>query len=184
MHSPRMTEWVGRVLFCLTLLAGCTTLSSDPRSRTTGAYIDDGFIESLVRDEIRDSDDAFDAAHIVVVSYNGVVLLLGQVASPALREKAARVASSLDKVRRVQNELEVGEPTSFLTRSNDAWLTSKVKSKLIADGEIQGKRVKVVTENSTVYLMGLLPREEGNRAAEITRTVYGVKKIVKIFEYL
>lgn len=180
--SPR--EVVGGLLIVLALLSGCTTLSSDPRSRTTGAYIDDGIIESLVERALYDSNEAFESAHLVVVSFNGVVLLAGQVTNEALRDEAARVAGGIDKIRRVQNELEVGGPTSVLTRTVDAWITSKVKTRLLADEQIQGTRVKVVTENGIVYLMGLIPREEGDRAAEIARRVYGVQKIVKVFEYL
>jgi osmotically-inducible protein OsmY len=172
------------LLIGLAAVCGCTTLSSDPRSRTTGAYIDDGVIESLVERGLYDADEAFESAHVVVVSYNGVVLLAGQVPSEALRETASQVAGGIDKVRRVQNELEVSGPTSILTRTSDAWLTSKVKSRLVADKQIQGTRVKVLTENGAVYLMGLIPREEGDRAAEIARRVYGVRKIVKVFEYL
>ena len=184
MLSPMLREGAGLVLIGLTLLCGCTTLSSDPRSRTTGAYIDDGVIESLVEREVYASDESFESAHLVVVSYNGVVLLAGQVHSEALRQKAGQVAGRIDKVRRVQNELEVGGTTSVLTRTSDAWITSKVKTRLMADEQIQGTRVKVLTENGVVYLMGLIPREEGDRAAEIARRVYGVQKIVKVFEYL
>lgn len=184
MLSLRPREGAGVLVIALTVVCGCTTLSGDPRSRTTGAYIDDGVIESLVKREVYASDEAFDSAHLVVVSYNGVVLLAGQVHSEALREKAGQVAGRIDKVRRVQNELEVGGPTSVLARSSDVWITSKVKTRLVADEQIQGTRVKVLTENGVVYLMGLIPREEGDRAAEIARRVYGVRKIVKVFEYI
>ncbi len=179
----RMTD--GKILLLsFAMLCSCTTLSDDPRSRTTGAYIDDGFIESLALREIRASDPGFDSAHLVAVSYNGLLLLVGQVESEALRQKATRVAASLEKVRVVHNELEVGGPVSLIARSNDTWLTSKAKTKLLADEQLQGSRIKVVTENGVVYLMGLLPREEGDRAAAIVQTVYGVQKIVKVFEYL
>jgi osmotically-inducible protein OsmY len=184
MLSLRTVDGILRASLLLALLSGCTTLSSDPRARTTGAYIDDGAIESLVTRAIRSSDPEFESAHLVVVSYNALVLLAGQVETEALQEKATQVASSLAKVRGVHSELEVGGPTSLMARSNDAWLTSKVKSKLIANKRLQGSRIKVVTENGVVYLMGLIPREEGDEAAETARTVYGVQKIVKVFEYL
>ena len=184
MLSRRIVDGIARVLLSLALLSGCTTLSSDPRARTTGAYIDDGAIESLVTRTIRQSDPGFGSAHLVVVSYNALVLLAGQVETEALRAKATEVASTLAKVRSVHNELEVGGPTSMMARSNDAWLTSKVKSKLVANKRLNGSRIKVVTEDGVVYLMGLIPRDEGDEAAETARTVYGVQKIVKVFEYL
>ena len=184
MLSLRTLDGILRTALLLVLLSGCTTLSGDPRARTTGAYLDDGAIESLVIRAIRQSDPGFDSAHLVVVSYNALVLLAGQVDTVELREKATEVASGLAKVRGVHNEVEVRGPTSMMARANDAWLTSKVKSKLIANERLQGSRIKVVTEDGVVYLMGLIPREEGDEAAETARTVYGVQKIVKVFEYL
>ena len=88
------------------------------------------------------------------------------------------------KVRTVHNELEIAGPTTMMARTNDAWLTTKVKTVLITNPETDAGRVKVVTENGVVYLMGLLSRTESEAAVEKTRQVFGVQKIVKIFEYI
>ena len=82
------------------------------------------------------------------------------------------------------NEIEVGGPISYVARTNDTWLTGKVKTKLAADERVNANRVKVVTENGVVYLLGLLPRQQANDTVAIARSVYGVQKIVKVFEYL
>lgn len=170
--------------FALLALAGCSVFSQNPRDRTTGTVIDDQVIESLVKRTIYNSDPAFDSANLVAVSYNGILLLAGQVESEDLRQRAESIAQSVEKVRKVHNEIEVRGPTSMLARTNDSWLTTKVKAKLTADADATARRVKVVTENGTVYLMGLLPREEADHAVEIVSSVFGVQRIVKVFEYI
>lgn len=165
-------------------LSGCAVFSSDPRVRTPGSIFDDEIIESMVKREIRNSNPAFDSAHLVAVSYNGVVLLAGQVESEALKSDAQKAAERIGKARAVHNELQVSGPISYLARTADGWLTTKVKAKLLADKHTEASKVKVVTENGVVYLMGLLPRDEADAAVEVARRVYGVQKIVKVFEYL
>ena len=94
------------------------------------------------------------------------------------------MAAALPRVRRVHNEIEVGGPISYVARSNDGLLTTKVKSKLIAAKDVPGRKLKVQTENGVVYLMGMVTRAEADRAVEVTKTAYGVQKIVRVFEYL
>lgn len=172
------------LLVALLLGAGCAALSSDPNTRTPGNVLDDQIIEGMVKREIWKSDPEFNSANLVVVSYNGVLLLTGQVGSDALRAKAEDVAKGLEKVSRVHNELEVGTPTSMVARANDGWLTTKVKARMVADSEVSASKIKVVTENGVVYLLGILSREEADRAVEVVASVYGVQKIVKVFEYV
>lgn len=164
--------------------AGCAVFSDDPRVRTPGTMLDDQVIESMVKREIWNSDPAFDSAHLVAISYNGVLLLAGQVETEALKQRAEEIARSFDKVRKVHNEIQVGGPISMVARANDSWLTSKVKTRMLANSEVAARKIKVVTENGTVYLMGMLPREEADAAVEVARSVYGVQKIVKVFEYI
>ncbi len=163
------------------LLSGC---ANDPSKRTAGVFIDDAVLEPLVKREIRKSDPGFKGSHLVVVSYNGVVLLLGQVATADLRTKASEVTQGINRVRKVHNELAVGGPISLVARSNDSWLTTKVKTRLFASNEAYGTKVKVVTENGVVYLMGLVTREQADNVVDVSAKVYGVQKIVKVFEYI
>jgi len=171
---------------CSSILAVSTAepIQENPGKRTLGSIIDDEIIETKTLVNIRKTDDQFAQAHIVVTSYNGIVLLAGQVGSAPLRQQAAKVAAAIPKVQRVYNELTVAGSTSGLARSNDAWITAKIKSKMLAKSAIPGARIKVVTENGTVYLLGLLSKEEGDRAAELARKTAGVQKVVRIFEYI
>lgn len=180
-------------LLTLTMLQGCTTIVSvtsggdgveDERGeRSIGAYIDDEVIETKALVNIDKAHPHLAQSHIIVVSYNGIVLLTGQVPTEELRQLAAKTVAGIVKVRRVHNELELSGNTSMLARSNDGWITTKVKTKLLASGQADGNRIKVVTENGVVYLMGILTREEADKATAIARKTGGVQKVVRIFEY-
>ncbi|MGB2246688.1 MAG: BON domain-containing protein [Alcanivorax sediminis] len=174
-------------------LSGCVALTKgmsdqptdqDHGSRTFGAFWEDGSIERKVAINISRASDELDQSRIVVVSFNGNVLLAGQVPTEDLKSQAGNIASQVRHVRHVHNELEVAGGSSFLARTNDSWLTSKVKSRLFVNGEAPGWRTKVVTENGVVYLMGLLTHAEADAAVSQAQRVYGVQKIVKIIEYI
>jgi len=175
---------IALLLVAVPLVSGCAALSNDPNTRTPGGVLDDQVIESMVKREIWNSDPAFDTANLVVVSFNGVVLLAGQVESDALRTKAEDIAKGLERVRRVHNEMEVAPATSMVARANDTYLTTRVKTRMMADSEVTAHKIKVVTENGVVYLLGLLDRREADRAVEVVQSVHGVQKIVKVFEYI
>ena len=189
-HTVEQNQHQGAFLkflsLCLLLpmLSSCGALSSDPRVRTPGTIIDDQMLETVVKREISRSVGGLKGAHLVVVSYNGVVLLAGQVASAEMKDRAEQVAASLEPVRRVHNELEIGGPISYVARTNDSWITTKVKSRLVVDKSSKANQIKVVTENSVVYLLGTVPREQADQAVEVAKSVYGVQKIVKVFEYM
>jgi len=168
---------------CLALLSACSSTSSDPRARSPGKVIDDQAVEWEVRRDIEAADTGFESANLTVVVYNGIMLLAGQVESEALRQLAEERAK-IPNVRAVHNEIEVMPPISMVARANDSWLTTKIKTQMFSDAELVAGKIKVVTVNNVVFLMGILPREEADRAVEIARGVYGVKKIVKVFEYL
>ena len=146
--------------------------------------IDDEALEKVVEREIRQSDPELKRAHLVVVSYGGIVLLLGQVSSEELKSKAQTVTQGIAKVGSVHNEIGIGGPISYVARSNDGWLTSKVKGKLIVADDVPGRKVKVQTENGVVYLIGFLTRAEADAAVEAAASVFGVQQIVRVFEYL
>ena len=179
--------------FLLIALSGCTSMSKgmsdqptdqDHGSRTFGAFVEDGNIERKVSVNLARASEELDQSRIVVVSFNGNVLLAGQVASEDLKAQAGNIADQVLHVRHVHNELQVIGNNSFLARTNDTWLTSKVKSRLFVNGDAPGWRTKVVTENGVVYLMGLLTRDEAEAVVSQVQKVYGVQKIVKIIEYI
>jgi osmotically-inducible protein OsmY len=175
------------------LLSGCGTIMSsagagpieeDPGERTFAQQMTDESIETKALVNINAADEAYDQAHLSVVSYNGFLLLVGQVPSEALKALATDVTRDLEAVRRIYNELEVGPETSAGTRTNDTWITTQVKSKLLASSDTPGRRVKVVTENAVVYLMGLLTAEEADRSALEAAEVKSVARVVQLFEII
>lgn len=176
----------------LSLLNACTTIvgatsdgpvEMDPNSRTFGTMIDDQQLETVAGVNIDKAHPDLKAAPISVTSYNRVVLLTGQVKNQELRELAGQTVAKIDKVRQVHNELTVQAPIGFMGNTNDAWLTTKVKSKLLASDDVRSSKVKVKTEAGVVFLMGLIPRAEAEKAAEIARGTKGVQKVVLAIEY-
>lgn len=166
---------------------GCSTavpLSDDRGKRTLGTSIDDVMVASRARSNIRSVNDVLSKANIEVTSFNGVVLLTGQVPSEDAKREAEAAIDGVRNVKKIHNELEIAGPTSIPSRMNDSYLSTKVKTALLADNDTEGGRTKVVTENGVVYLMGLLTRDEADAAVEKARGVYGVQKIVKVFEYI
>lgn len=149
--------------------------------RTVGTMTEDEGIEvkavSRIGEKIND-------AHINVTSYNRAVLLTGEVPSEAAKADAERIARAVENVRSVFNELQVAGNSSMQARTNDSVLTSKVKGRFVDAGKFSPLHVKVVTENGIVYLMGLVKRQEATDAAEVARTTGGVRKVVRVFEYL
>lgn len=152
--------------------------------RTTGTIIDDQTIEFKALDALFQDKELWNQCHINVTSFNNVVLLTGEAPTEALRERAVSMVRGIPKVRQVYDEITISAPSAMLSRSSDTWITSKVKSMLLADGQAPGARVKVVTEKGVVYLMGLVTRAEGDAATEVARQVSGVQRVVKLFEYL
>ena len=120
-----------------------------------------------------------------MISHNSVVLLVGQVESDALRTRATEIASQASvKIKRIHNELEVAGKTGLLTRSNDTWIATKVRTLMLTNKNVPSDQVKVVTENGAVYLMGMISQVDGDSAANLARNVSGVTKVVKVFEYI
>lgn len=162
-----------------------TPIQDDKGTRTFGSKIDDSLIETKVAVNIAKANPELDdGSHIVVTSFNGVVLLAGQTPRADLKAQAEQAASVVQRVKRIHNELQVLQPSSLLARNNDAWLTTKIKTEMLTDNGIPGSRIKVVTENGIVYLMGLLTQQEAARATNLVQGVSGVQKIVKLFEYI
>jgi osmotically-inducible protein OsmY len=128
--------------------------------------------------------DQFKSAHINTISYNKMVLLTGEVPNAATKADAEKVAQSVSEVRSVVNELQIGPASSFGNRGNDSFISGKVKAAFISHAKFQPNHVKVITEGGVVYLLGLVTRGEAETATEIARTVGGVQKVVRVFEYI
>jgi len=150
--------------------------------RTTGAQVDDEVIEDKTSFNVHERFKG--AFHVNVTSYNGIVLLTGEVPAESARAHMAELFPPTPKVRAVQNELTIGPVTDLGSRSNDSLITSKVKARFVEANRFQINHVKVVTERGVVYLMGVVRRGEGDAASDISSTTSGVQRVVKVFEYI
>jgi len=160
-------------------VAGTALVVADRRS--VGAQADDEAIELKIQNNIGGTFG--DRVHVNATSYNGIVLLTGEVPTAELKTQVEQIARTTPKVRRVDDELAVGAVTTIGARSNDSYITSKVKARLVETNKVPANLVKVVTERQIVYLMGILSHAEADAAAQIAATTSGVQRVVKVFEY-
>ncbi len=160
--------------------AGSAAMSAMDR-RTTGVQIEDERIELVSSN--RFGEKFGDKAHINITSYNRNVLLTGEVADAAARDEVEKIVRGVPNVRGITNDLQVGPLASMSSRASDAGTTGKVKARFVDAGKFNAVHVKVVTEASVVYLLGIVTEAEANDAVEVARTTGGVRKVVKVFEY-
>ena len=173
---------------CSTILVNTTNregIQENPTRRTPGAIVEDQSIETIVAVNLKADNLAFRETRFNVISHNGIVLLVGQIESNAMKQKATEIISKASsKIKRIHNELEITEKKGILSRSNDTWIATKVRALMLANEEISATQVKVIVENGAVYLMGILTESEGDTAANVARNVTGVTKVIKVFEYI
>jgi osmotically-inducible protein OsmY len=188
--TPIRTALVVSLLAATTALSGCAALlvggavvggsllATDRRS--SGTQLDDQAIEFKANSRIRDL--LGDKGHVNATSYNRLLLLTGEVPTEADRTNIEQALSRIDNVKSVVNELAPMFASSLSQRSNDALVTSKVKATLVDAGDISSNAFKVITERGVVYLMGRVTEREAERAADLTRSISGVQKVVKVLE--
>ncbi len=168
---------------CFPIVAGTAVTGGAMAAdrRTSGTYVEDNGIELKTENEINKA--LGDNIHINATSFNRNVLLTGEAFNEASKAKAETIAKTVQNVRNVSNELVVAPKSSLSGRSNDTYLTSKVKARMVPDHQELVSYVKVVTEASVVYLMGIVSHKEADIAVDIARSTEGVEKVVKVFEY-
>ena len=150
--------------------------------RTSGTYVDDESIELKAVKKME--TNLGEQSHVNETSYNRNVLLTGEVPTIEHKTKAESLLREIENVRTVTNEIVVAPKTSIGSRTSDTYITSKIKSKFVTENQFAANHVKIVTENSTVYLLGLVTKAEGDAAAAIASSTDGVDKVVKVFEYV
>lgn len=160
---------------------GTVMVASDRRS--SGAQLDDQAIELKSMNRIREAFSE-QRVHVNVTSYNRMVLLTGEVGSEDDKQRVERIVTGVDNVRSIVNDLAVMGVSSLTSRSNDVILGGKVKATLVDARDIQAQAVKVISERGTVYLMGRVTEREAKRAAELSRSVSGVARVVTVFELI
>lgn len=150
--------------------------------RTAGTIVDDQSIEIKAIHALTQNKELSKKSHINVICYNNVLLLVGQTPTEEYRQQAEAAMADIAKIRRIHNEILIGEPVSLQTRAKDSWITTQIKAKLVGSKEIRANRIKIITENGIVYLMGLITPAEELVATEIARQIKGVEKVIQIFE--
>ncbi|PCI58669.1 MAG: osmotically-inducible protein OsmY [Gammaproteobacteria bacterium] len=151
--------------------------------RSVGHQIDDQTIELNFYTQLRHNKTLSENTNIQAISVNGTLLIIGQTPTEVLRDSILKIVKDVKGVDKVYNQIRIGNTTSILTKSHDVWLTSKVKVALLAEDNIDGINIKVVTENGEVFLMGLVSQKEAEQAVNVARNISGVNRVLKAFEY-
>lgn len=152
-------------------------------NRSADVMLNDERIEISAQESITADAELLSNSHINITSYNGVVLITGEVLLPMYKAQVEKLVREERGVREIRNALRIAPISTTESRRNDTVLTSRVLSRLFDAENIESNNVKVVTENTTVYLMGMLSREQAERVVQVARRTPGVARIVKVFEY-
>ena len=160
--------------------AGTAAVIGEDR-RTVGTVTEDQGIELKAGNRV---GDKYKDVHINVTSFSRAVLLSGEAPDEAAKADIEKIVRAVENVRNVYNEITVGAITPLSARANDSFITSKVKARFVDHRKFNAIHVKVVTEASVVFLLGLVKRKEADDAVEIARTTSGVKRVVKLFDYI
>ena len=176
--------------FCLTgctglIVAGAATgaVASQDR-RTLPTQLEDQNIELKSINALFEDDEIWQDTNIDIVSFNNIVLLLGQAPTAELKQKATSAIKKIAKVSKVHNQIRIAAPISFFASRNDEYITSKVKTSMLFSDDFPSSKITVITENSEVFLMGLVTQKEADKAVDIARNTSGVTKVIKVFEYV
>lgn len=189
-----MTKKILLVLILLGVLPGCVPVVAGTAVGATGGsllydrrpmkvILKDDDIAYAIEKKLFYVDDIRNQCHVGIASYGGVVLLVGQAPTQALKDQVTTVTGTVPGIKRLYNQMTIGAPTSCLTRTSDSWITTKVKTELLMAKHLKSGQFKVLTENGAVFLMGVVSRSQAQLAVDITRRVDGVQKVVKVFEY-
>ena len=153
--------------------------------RSVGRFVDDNVVNLEITNRLYRNRELKNQTHIEAMSVNGIVLLTGEAPTTALRDEVLRLVRGVPQVRQVVNEIQIAGKSSLTSRANDSWLYSKIKTKLLStQGISDTTRIKVRVSKGIVYLMGLVTRAEATAATNAVRTVGGVQRVVKVFEYV
>lgn len=169
----------------LVVAGGVGAASSAHDRRSLGNQVDDNTLELKVSKALSPlRKDKQKPTHINIDVFNGIGLLSGQVATAQQRQQAETSASNIEGLKKVHNQLRIAQPTSAGTRTYDVWLASKVRANLLTDKRLDGLHISLVVEDSEVFLMGLVTRQEANIAVDVVRNIDGVARVIKAFEYI
>ncbi|MGP1939432.1 MAG: division/outer membrane stress-associated lipid-binding lipoprotein [Arsenophonus sp. ET-DL9-MAG3] len=159
-----------------------TKSTIDPRS--IGRQVDDGTLEARVKTAINKDKEITCNTRIIITAYAGKILLIGQSPNLLLAKRAKDIAINVKGVQAVYNQIRQTIPIDFNAAYKDAWITTKIKSKIFINNSLKSLTIKVITENKEVFLLGILTQQEGNVIAKIASKTSGVKHVITVFTYL
>ncbi len=179
----------GLMIVIVTFLQGCLDMATSGAEAIYNRHsiqknVSDQYITMQAYQALYMKTDQFKNANISISTYNSEVLLAGQVPMSWQKLKAEQIIKTLPDINTIYNLITIEAPSSTLTRVSDAWITAKVKTKLMVSNDVDATKIKVVTENGTVYLMGILLPKEADVVVDLARNTEGVQSVVKIFSYL
>lgn len=166
------------------LLGAGTGVASVTDRRTVGTQVSDQTIDMRATHRLGEAKPLWDESRVVVITTKGKSLLVGQAPTEEYRQQAESIVKEVPGVSKVYNEIRLTQPLSVSARSQDTWLTSKVKSALLTNKKLDGTKVKVVTEGTEAFLIGLVTQEEADIAVELARNVAGVSHVITVFEFV
>jgi osmotically-inducible protein OsmY len=180
------------VIFSLSsvlLVSGCVTEPTSVATswfnhdrRTSGTIVDDQAITIKANLAIAKNKSVWKESHISTLSYNNSLLLVGQTKSHGNKNQIEKILQPISEIGNIYNQITISDPIPLKTRASDTWITTQVKAKLIASRDVGINRVKVITEDSTVYLMGKLTADEEKITLDLARRIPGVNKVVAVIE--
>jgi osmotically-inducible protein OsmY len=175
-------------------LSGCVPIIVAAGATAGGAVLydnrsfkqmnEDSNLTVEARNRLNSSADLQNSAHLDVTVYNGVLLLIGQTPTPELRKQAYDLVTPIQGLKHIYNEITVQPPISSGRKLKDSWATTKVKSAMLAKNGLKSTNIRVTTENGVVFLMGDVSHKQAELATSVARRVKGVRKVVKVFDYL
>jgi osmotically-inducible protein OsmY len=170
-------------IFAVGAAAGAAGIAVVYDNRKLDTINSDRDMTNEIIDKINAIPDINNNSHVNVTSFNSVVLLTGEAVTPEWRQKVDAAARSEPGVTKLYNVIEIRGSVSTLADASDSWITAKIKTQMLTMKDMESSSVKVVTANGTVYLMGIVDKDQANAAVDIARDVSGVQKVVKIFQY-
>lgn len=174
------------------LLQGCFTAAGTAviggaviyKRKAIENVISDQHIKSEINNAYFANGELWQENRVIVSSVNGNVLLTGEVRTVALKQRAIALAKNVAGINQLYNEISIGKPVSLFRQTLDAGITLIIKTKMIFKQNFDPSNIKVITNNGIVYLMGVVNPEQADKAAEIASTTTGVKKVIKVFQYI
>ncbi len=190
MKKPPILMKFAYPIFISCLLQGCITTVATSGAQAAYQHksiqdtLQNQYITTQVDREIHWKTDKYQTSRVAVSTFNNIVILTGQVPSQKLHDDLVRIAKQVPDVSEVYNLTTVNSPASTLTQLSDSWITTKIKTQLIAANEIDPDQIKVITENGTVILIGTVYPDQADIATDIARSTDGAQHVIRIFSYL